>query len=89
LPILRPVAIDRPACWAGLYEMTPDKHAVVGRVGNAWVAGGSSGHGVMHAPAIGELVAGLILGGRTSMDISALRPERFARGKPNPVDGLL
>ena len=82
VPCLRDVAIDRAACWAGLYEMSPDGHAIVGRapgVPNFYFANGTSGHGVMHAPAIGALVAEIVLdGAATSLDATALRPERFA-----------
>jgi sarcosine oxidase, subunit beta len=82
VPVLRDVAIDRAACWAGLYEMSPDGHAIVGvapGVPNLVLANGASGHGVMHAPAIGQLVAELVLdGAATSLDITALSPERFA-----------
>lgn len=78
IPALRDVAIAEE--WSGLYEMSPDRHAIIGRVGNMIVANGSSGHGVMHAPAIGQLVAELILDGRTSIDIHPLRPSRFAEG---------
>lgn len=67
--------------WSGFYEMSPDGRAIVGRspsIGNVVLATGCSGHGVMHAPAIGQLVAELIVDGRTSLDLSALSPERFA-----------
>ena len=83
VPRLRDVPIDRAQCWAGLYEMSPDKHAIVGRAprfANAWLANGSSGHGVMHAPAIGQIVAEMIAGAPASIDVRALRPERFAEG---------
>ena len=64
--------------WSGLYEMSPDKHALLGRVAeNRYVANGSSGHGVMHAPALGQLLAELIVDGRASIDITALDPLRF------------
>ena len=64
--------------WSGLYEMSPDEHALVGRIDDAhYVAIGSSGHGVMHAPAIGQLLSELIVDGRTSIDISPLDPMRF------------
>ena len=43
-------------------------------------AAGFSGHGVMHAPATGELIAELIVDGRTSLDISPLRAARFRSG---------
>jgi len=83
VPQLREVPIDRAQCWAGLYEMSPDKHAIVGRApryANAWLANGSSGHGVMHAPAIGQIVAEMITGAPPPFDVHALRPERFAEG---------
>lgn len=69
--------------WSGLYEMSPDGHALLGRVrDNLYIASGSSGHGVMHAPALGQLMAELILDGRTSIDISALDPRRFGVRRP-------
>ena len=85
LPCLTGNAVERARCWAGWYEMSPDGHAILGPaadVPNLWFANGSSGHGVMHSPAIGQLVAEMVLDGRaTSLDVSALAPERFARGK--------
>jgi sarcosine oxidase subunit beta len=92
VPMLRGVGIDTGACWAGLYEQTPDKHAVLGVAPgcpNLFLANGSSGHGVMHAPALGQLLVELMSEGRTSLDIAPLRPERFAEGEPNPLIGLL
>src|SRR5256885_433464 len=92
VPCLRGVPVDRAQCWAGLYEMSPDKHAIVGRApryANAWLANGSSGHGVMHAPAIGQLVAEMIAGKATSIDVHALRPERFAEGAATAGVSLL
>ena len=78
VPCLRDIAIEE--CWSGLYEMTPDGHAIVGRspsFENVFLATGCSGHGVMHAPALGQLTAELIVDGSTSLDISALSPARF------------
>ena len=81
------------ACWAGLYEMSPDKHAILGSAPgcpNLFLINGSSGHGVMHAPALGQLLAEIICDGTaTTLDVGALRPARFAEGEPNPVSGLL
>jgi sarcosine oxidase subunit beta len=80
VPALADVRIDRAASWAGLYEQSPDGHAIVGtapEIKNFYYANGSSGHGVMHAPAIGQLVSELIVDGTASIDISALRPGRF------------
>ena len=62
---MREVEIARPICYAGLDEMSPDDHAIVGRsveCENLWLANGSSGHGVMHSPALGRIVADLIVG---------------------------
>ena len=69
--------------WAGFYEDTPDKHPILGRVEGApgfLSAAGFSGHGLMHAPATGEALAELIVDGRTTLDLSALSHDRFARG---------
>jgi sarcosine oxidase subunit beta len=68
--------------WAGLYEMTPDAHPLVGRLAplsNAYVVAGFSGHGFMHGPIAGKLLAEILLDGqpRTIPDISALSPSRF------------
>jgi sarcosine oxidase subunit beta len=85
VPIAGSVAIDRNKCWAGLYEMSPDRHALLGRAhgfANLFLANGSSGHGVMHAPALGQLLAQLIAGEEPSIDIHPLRPSRFAEGEP-------
>ncbi|HEX8335268.1 MAG TPA: FAD-dependent oxidoreductase, partial [Pyrinomonadaceae bacterium] len=59
VPCLRGAEIDRAACWAGLYEMSPDGHAILGRapgLEDLYLANGSSGHGIMHAPALGQLL---------------------------------
>ncbi|MEA2571998.1 MAG: hypothetical protein QOI24_3999 [Acidobacteriota bacterium] len=85
VPIAATVPIDREKSWAGLYEMSPDRHALLGRAPgftNLFLANGSSGHGVMHAPALGQLLAQLIAGERPSIDIHPLRPSRFAEGEP-------
>jgi sarcosine oxidase len=64
------------------YEQTPDEHFIVDRhpaKENVWLLGGGSGHGFKHGPALGEMMAGLILGDR---EPSALwRLERFAKSK--------
>lgn len=89
---LRTARVDRAACWAGYYEMSPDGHALLGPapgVPNMILANGSSGHGVMHSPALGRLVAELVLDGAvTSMDDRPLRPDRFARGAANTTPDL-
>jgi len=46
------------------YEQTPDSHFIIDRhpaAPNVWIVGGGSGHGFKHGPAVGEMVAELIL----------------------------
>jgi len=67
--------------WAGLYETTPDHNAVLGPpvgCGGLMLANGFSGHGFMHAPGVGRLIAEWIVEGAPSLDLSPLRLERFA-----------
>ncbi len=72
--------------YAGVRDLTPDYHGILGPVAGApgfHVACGFSGHGFMHAPAIGLLMAEIVLDGRTSsMDIGALSLDRFGAGTP-------
>ena len=90
VPSLREIPIDREKCWAGLYEMTPDKHPLVGWLDeNTFIASGASGHGVMHSPAIGEVAAQMLLGEPTTIDVRCLRPQRFAEGEPIQSSVLL
>jgi glycine/D-amino acid oxidase-like deaminating enzyme len=60
------------------YEQTADSHFIVDRhrlMGNVWLLGGGSGHGFKHGPALGEMMADLILtGGETD---AAWRLSRF------------
>ncbi len=72
-------AVTQPAMhWTGYYEVTFDHHPLVGQTENpkVWASCGFSGHGVMHAPAIAENLAAMILGDSPSLDISALSPLR-------------
>jgi glycine/D-amino acid oxidase-like deaminating enzyme len=85
VPSFESLAVNPKRCWAGLYEMTPDHHAILGPVESVpglFLANGFSGHGVMHAPATGRIVADLILQGKTGIvdDASVLGFERFAKG---------
>ncbi len=70
--------------WAGLYEITPDNHAILGRVPELEgfiLANGFSGHGFQHSPAVGKVISELILDGRaTTIDITSLSIERFEKG---------
>ena len=87
-PVLEQAALARQRCWAGLYEITPDHLPVLGRhpeLPSYLDASGFSGHGVMHAPATGLLIAEEILDGRAhSIDIDPLRITRFRAGRLKP-----
>ncbi len=79
VPLLERAAIARG--WAGLYEISPDNHAIIGafpELVGFICANGFSGHGFMHSPAAGILVAELIVEGKAeTLDIHSLRPHRF------------
>ncbi|MDX6485808.1 MAG: hypothetical protein QOF43_961 [Gaiellaceae bacterium] len=71
--------------WAGLYDMTPDAHPIVGRVADGvYAACGFSGHGFMQSPAVGRAVAELILRGESSLDLRPYALERFDAGAVFP-----
>jgi sarcosine oxidase, subunit beta len=83
LPLLQNAG--RVARWAGLYEVTPDAHPIIGRLGEpeGFVAvTGFSGHGFMHGPIAGLLTAEIILDGQAhTLDITSLAYERFAESR--------
>jgi sarcosine oxidase, subunit beta len=80
LPLLE--RAGRQAHWAGLYEVTPDAHPIIGAVPAVegyYVITGFSGHGFMHGPGAGLLLAEIILHGEArTLDISMLDLARFA-----------
>ena len=66
--------------WAGLYEVSPDAHPILGGtpVDGFYLVTGFSGHGFMHGPICGLLMAELIADGAyQTLDVSALRLSRF------------
>jgi sarcosine oxidase subunit beta len=76
--------------WAGLYDMTPDAHPIVGRVADGvYAACGFSGHGFMQSPAVGRAVAELIVRGETSLDLRPYALERFDAGAVFPESLVL
>ena len=83
MPILEKAT--RAAHWAGLYEVSPDAHPILGRVPELegfYVIGGFSGHGFMHGPAAGLLLAEEIVDGRAhTLDITPLSITRFREGR--------
>ena len=82
LPLLADAEIV--AEWAGLYEVTPDDQPILGRiphVNGLLACAGFSGHGLMHGPAAGMLMAEEILDGKAqTIDIDPLRWSRFELG---------
>jgi sarcosine oxidase, subunit beta len=68
--------------YAGIRSLTPDFHAILGPVPGVagfYCANGFSGHGFMHAPAVGRLLAEEILDGKAAgLDITPLALARFA-----------
>jgi sarcosine oxidase, subunit beta len=73
--------------WAGLYEMSPDRNAMIGEspsVPRFFYATGFSGHGFLQGPAVGEILRDLYLGREPFVDVSPLTAERFAVGEPRP-----
>ncbi len=81
VPVLERAQIVRG--WAGLYEISPDHHAILGEVPSLpgfFLAAGFSGHGFQHSPAVGKVMAELLLQEKPFIDISALSLERFAKG---------
>jgi sarcosine oxidase, subunit beta len=84
-PILERAGLAERLCWAGAYEITPDHMPILGRhpdLAGYVDASGFSGHGIMHAPATGMLMAEEILDGRAhTIDIDELRITRFREGR--------
>ena len=85
VPMFENLAVNPKRAWAGLYEMTPDHHPILGEapaVPGFFLANGFSGHGVMHSPATGKILSDLILTGKTTLiDASLLDLARFAEGR--------
>lgn len=83
MPLLEEVGIS--SRWAGLYEVTPDAHPILGKVPEVkgfYCINGFSGHGLMHGPICGLLLAEEILNGKThTLDITSLSLSRFCESK--------
>jgi sarcosine oxidase subunit beta len=76
--------------WAGLYDMTPDAHPIIGPVGDGlYAACGFSGHGFMQSPAVGRAVAEELLHGESVLDLAPYRLTRFAEGTAFPEELIL
>ena len=85
VPAFANAQVNPRRAWAGLYEVSPDHHAILGSVPNLegfFCANGFSGHGVMHSPATGKILADLITTGHTKViDATVLSPDRFRTGQ--------
>jgi sarcosine oxidase subunit beta len=85
-PALAEAAVEH--VWVGLYEMTPDRHPVIGPapgVSGLLLANGFSGHGFQHAPVVGKLLAELVVeGAARTVGVSGLGLERFGSGDRAP-----
>jgi sarcosine oxidase subunit beta len=83
LPALEDAVIAHS--WVGLYEMTPDRHPIIGPVPGLTgllLANGFSGHGFQHAPIVGKLIAEIVVDGMaTTVDVSSLGLDRFSAGR--------
>ncbi|MEX2355635.1 MAG: FAD-dependent oxidoreductase [Thermaerobacterales bacterium] len=83
MPVLADAEMLR--AYAGVRQLTPDHHPVLGPVGGMpglYLACGFSGHGIMHSPAVGLLLSEWVLDGRPlSWDARCLTLERFERGE--------
>ena len=71
--------------YAGCYDVTPDWNPVISRtdLDGLFVAAGFSGHGFKIAPAVGRLIADLVVDGRSAdprIPETDFRLSRFAEG---------
>ena len=85
VPVFANLEVNPRRCWAGMYAMSPDHHAILGpapEVSGFYCANGFSGHGVMHSPATGRIVSDLILTGDSKLiGPKLLDPARFAENR--------
>lgn len=78
------VQLDLPEeknVWYGFRPCTPDGVPYIGqskKISNLFIAGGHAMSGLSLGPASGKLIAELVNGQQTSMDITAFNPERFS-----------
>lgn len=84
LPLLEHARVVKQL--AGLYEVTPDAHPILGQsrdVAGFYICAGFSGHGFQHSPAAGRVLSEIILDGASrTVDVSMLDLERFREGRP-------
>jgi sarcosine oxidase subunit beta len=86
----RAAGIGVERAWAGLYDMTPDAHPIIGWVGEGvYAACGFSGHGFMQSPAVGRAAAQELLEGESEFDLSPFGISRFGSGAAFPEELVL
>ncbi len=88
LPALEPT--ETLEVWAGLRPCTPDSLPLLGRApgyDNLTIAAGHGHNGMGLAPVSGQLIAELVSGRPTAMDISPFRLERFSNAPRWPRPG--
>jgi sarcosine oxidase, subunit beta len=79
------VFVALPTLVEGIYDVTPDHQAILGRVRDrVWAAAGFSGHGFMLAPAVGRIIAESVIDGREDAALSVLDAGRFSEGRLVP-----
>jgi sarcosine oxidase subunit beta len=85
VPCFAEAQVNPRRCWAGLYEVTPDHHAIIGPVQGVeglYLANGFSGHGVMHSPATGRIISEFVIDGEPrTIDARPLGMTRFVEGR--------
>ena len=84
IPIMAEIGIGKG--WAGLYDNSPDNNCILGEVHvpqRLLYATGFSGHGIMQAPAVGEIIRDLYLRKESFVDISSFSLERFENSRRN------
>ena len=80
--------------WVGHYDRNAlDGNMILGnwpgRVENFHIAAGFTGHGLMHAPAVGRALAELVLHGRfATLDLSRMGYARVPENRPYPELGI-
>ncbi len=81
LPVIAHLPVRRVV--TGYYDSTPDHRPILGGVNGLdglFLAAGFSGHGFMLAPAVGEIMAGLITGSKIDSPLEEFSVQRFAAG---------
>ena len=93
IPVFEGLKLRRE--WAGLYdECELDGNMILGnwpgKLDNFYVACGFSGHGLMHAPAVGRALAELIVkGGYETIDLTRMGYQRVLDNAPYAETGII